>query len=429
MNTAWIDIRPATGPLDARIRPPGSKSLSNRALLLAALADGPSHLSGLLDSDDTRIMAAALERLGCRIEIDWSLGAALIDGGIQSIRQAARRDRIELPVGNSGTTARFLTAVLSMLGGRYRIAGDPRMHQRPIGDLVDALELLGCRLKASSPAGCPPVEIDSAPAVGGFARVAATSSSQFLSGLLMAAPLARSPVSVEVAGERVSAPYVAMTLNVMERFGVRPTMATEVRWEFAPQRYLPCDFAIEPDASAASYFFAAAAISGGRVTVEGIDGNSLQGDFRFVDLLEQMGCQVERKPGATIVTGPARRGIDCEMGDISDTAQTLAVLALFCDGPTRIRGIAHNRLKETDRIGNLATELRKAGATVIEHPDGLTIRPGPLLPATLATWNDHRMAMSLALIGLRQPGIRILDPACVSKTWPRFFEDLARVTT
>lgn len=429
MSHEWIDIRPATGPLDAWIRPPGSKSLSNRALLLAALADGPSRLSGLLDCDDTRIMVAALERLGCRVETDWALGAARIAGGLAGRREAGTRDLIDLQVGNSGTTARFLTAALAVLGGRFRIQGDARMHERPIGDLVDALAGLGCRLRALSPGGCPPVEVDSPPSPGGRTSVAASSSSQFLSGLLMAAPLARGPVSVEVEGAMVSAPYVAMTLEVMSRFGVQPAAASPSRWDFLPSSYQPCDFAIEPDASAASYCFAAAAIAGGRVTVEGLDRDSVQGDFRFVDLLERMGCQVEWKPAATTVTGPALRGIECQMGDLSDTAQTLAAVALFCEGPTRIRGIAHNRLKETDRIGNLAKELRKVGATVFEHVDGLTIVPGPLRGAALATWNDHRMAMSLALIGLRQPGIRILDPACVSKTWPHFFDDLARVST
>jgi 3-phosphoshikimate 1-carboxyvinyltransferase len=429
MNPEWIDIRPATGPLDARIRPPGSKSLSNRALLLAALADGRSELTGLLDCDDTRLMAAALERLGCRVAADWASGTTLVHGGLAGLQRPAGHARIELQVGNSGTTARFLTAVLSTLGGNFRIAGDPRMHERPISDLVAALQSLGCRLKASAPSGCPPVDIDSPPAAGGQTRVAAISSSQFLSGLLMAAPLARGPVSIEVTGEMVSAPYVEMTLSVMERFGVRPSASGTRRWAFQPAAYQPCDFAIEPDASAASYFFAAAAIAGGRVMIEGIDGNSMQGDFRFVELLERMGCRVERNRGSTIVTGPARRGIDCAMGDISDTAQTLAVVALFCDGTTRIRGIAHNRLKETDRIGNLATELRKAGATVFEQADGLTLQPGPLHAAALATWNDHRMAMSLSLIGLRQPGIRILDPACVTKTYPGYFEDLAQVTS
>jgi 3-phosphoshikimate 1-carboxyvinyltransferase len=263
---------------------------------------------------------------------------------------------------------------------------------------------------------------------GGTARILGNISSQFLSGLLMAAPYAETNVEIEVQGELVSQPYVQMTLGVMQAFGVAVFADDMMKFSIpAPQRYRGTAYAIEPDASAASYFWGAAAIVGGRVTVEGLTRSALQGDVAFVDCLARMGCLVEESTCGITVTGGSLRGIDVNMNAISDTVQTLAAVALFAHGPTTITGVGHIRHKETDRIGDLARELRKLGATVEEFDDGLKITPRALRPAAIDTYHDHRMAMSLALVGLQQPGVVIHDPGCVEKTYPRYFEDLARV--
>lgn len=426
VDSSHIQITPASGPVEAAIRPPGSKSITNRALVCAALADGPSRLTGALDSEDTRVMIDSLRRLG--IEVRAS------DAG-ETLEVAGRGGAIPAPggelfVANSGTTIRFLTALVALGRGRFRLSGVERMHQRPIQDLLDALNALGARAASETGDGRPPVVVEADGLPGGAARVRGDISSQYLSGLLMTAPYARRPVALDVRGQLVSQPYVRMTLDVMAAFGVdAPTDAAMSRFEIPNAHgYRPREYAVEPDASAASYFFAAAAITGGRVTVEGLSRDSLQGDVGFCECLKQMGCAVEYNADSITVAGGPLRGIDADMNAISDTVQTLAAAALFAQGPTRVTGVAHNRHKETDRIGDLATELRKLGAAVEEHEDGLTITPGPLRAATLDTYRDHRMAMSLALVGLRQEGIVINDPGCVEKTYPRFFRDLARVT-
>ena len=428
---ASIEITPVAGPLDARVRPPGSKSITNRALPCAALAAGTSTLVGALDSEDTQVMIAALRQLGCAIKVDEA-GRRLVvpgwggppPGGTQAF----------LNVANSGTTMRFLAAVVATAaGGEFHLDGIARMRERPIGDLVDALNQLGARIVCRGPGGCPPVTVLAAGLRGGTARIRGAISSQFLSGLLMAAPLAAAPVRIEVAGELVSKPYVAMTLRVMESFGVRAAAtgdfaAIDVP---APQKYAACEYAIEPDASAASYYFAAAAAAGGTVVVEGLSRGSLQGDVALCDCLEQMGCRVEYRADSIAVTrepGAVLRGIDVDMNAISDTVQTLAVVAAFAEGPTTIRNVGHIRHKETDRIAAVACELRKLGAAVDESADGLVVRPRPLHGATIATYNDHRMAMSFAAAGLRVPGVVINDPGCTAKTYPEFFADFAKAT-
>lgn len=422
MDKIAIPVR--TEPLAGTIRPPGSKSITNRALICAALADGRTHLQGVLDSDDTRVMIAALGDLG--LSIDHNVQQAAVDvtgcGGVLPV------DAAELFVANSGTTMRFLTALLALAKGRFRIDGVERMRQRPIGDLVDALNSIGAQIECESPNQCPPVVVNARGLSGGEVSIRGDVSSQFLSGLLMAAPLARGDTTIRIDGELVSQPYVEMTLRVMRSFGVAAD-AEGLQSFHVPgnQAYQACHYTIEPDASAASYFWAAAAIVGGRVTVEGLSRDSLQGDVAFCDCLEQMGCQVAYGQDSVTVVGGPLRGIDVDMNAISDTVQTLAAVALFADGPTRVRGVAHNRYKETDRIGDLATELRKVGAAVEEHKDGLTIVPQPLQAAEINTYHDHRMAMSLALIGLRVPGIVILNPACTEKTYPEYFADLFRL--
>lgn len=418
-----FEMRPVTAPIRGAIRPPGSKSLTNRALVVAALAVGPSRLTGVLDSQDTRVMVESLRRLG--IPVEWDAAACRISlTGCGGYIPAGNAD---LWLENSGTSIRFLTALCSLGTGRYRLDGNSRMRERPIGDLINALQQLGGNAQCELGNGCPPVVLESQGLAGGTVRVAGNVSSQFLSALLMAAPGARSDMVIQVAGELVSEPYVEMTLRVMQSFGVHVTVETGNRFVCPPQTYRGTEYDIEPDASAASYFFAAAAITGGRVTVNGLSRQALQGDVGFAAALERMGCSVEYDEHAITVSGGKLRGVEIDMNAISDTAQTLAVVAPFAEGPTTIRNVAHMRHKETDRIAAVATELRKLGQTVDEHPDGLTIHPAPLQPATIATYDDHRMAMSFALIGLRTAGVRIAHPECTQKTYPAYFEDLAKL--
>ncbi|HUG67550.1 MAG TPA: 3-phosphoshikimate 1-carboxyvinyltransferase [Pirellulaceae bacterium] len=417
-----IEIKP-TGPLNASIRPPGSKSITNRALICAALAEGESVLTGALDSEDTGVMAAALRRLGLQVVQDVSRSSIRVAG----CGGALLHDRADLHVENSGTTIRFLTAMLAACRGNFRLDGNARMRERPIADLLAALEQLGGIATSENANGCPPVVIAANGLRGGTATIRGNISSQFLSGLLMAAPYSQYPVTIDVEGELVSKPYVTMTLGVMSAFGIEVVADTLDRFVIPTARYRGCNYDIEPDASAASYFWGAAAVTGGAVTVEGLHRNALQGDVAFCDCLARMGCEVEYADEHIKVKGNALRGITVDMNAISDTAQTLAVVALFADGPTTITGVAHIRHKETDRVGDLARELRKLGARVDEFEDGLTVTPQTLRPAAIDTYNDHRMAMSFALAGLRCPGIIINDPACTRKTYPNFFDDLLRL--
>jgi 3-phosphoshikimate 1-carboxyvinyltransferase len=420
--TETIEIQPS-GPLKTSIRPPGSKSITNRALVCAALADGESVLTGALESEDTRLMIEALRRLGLRVDHDADSCTICLSGcGGRIPSQQA-----DLFVGNSGTTVRFLTAMLTLGHGTFRLDGTQRMRRRPIGDLIEALGQLGADVASEPGTGCPPVVVRAAGLPGGSATVAGDISSQYLSGLLMAAPLARAAVELSVRGRLVSEPYIEMTLAVMSAFGVQVEREQPGRFLIpAGRKYQGRRYEIEPDASAASYFFAAAAITGGEVTVEGLSRGSIQGDVAFCECLEQMGCQLRYGPNSITVAGRRLKGIEVDMNAISDTVQTLAAVALFADGPTTISRVAHVRHKETDRIGALATELRKLGAAVEERDDGLRIIPGSLRGAEIDTYDDHRMAMSLALVGLGTPGVVIRDPGCTGKTYPRFFEDLQR---
>lgn len=414
-------VPPLTRPLQATVRVPGSKSLTNRALLVAALADGVTTLANTLDSDDARRFSESLERLG--FSIVHRPPSIIEVAGLAGRIPAARAD---LFVGNAGTAARFLTAFLPLGRGEYRLDGDARMRARPIQDLLDALRQLNVAVEC--PTGCPPVRIQARGLAGGRAVVAGSVSSQFLSGLLMAAPYAAGPLMLEVAGELNSRPYVDMTLAVMADFGVAVERQGYARFVVQPQRYQArAEYAIESDASAASYFFAAPAVAGGRVRVAAISRRSRQGDMAFLEVLARMGCVVTDGPDWIEVAGPAGplRGVDVDLRDLPDTAQTLAAIAPFAATPTTIRGIASARVKETDRVAATCAELARLGVDVDEHPDGLTIRPGrPLRPAVIETYNDHRMAMAFALVGLRSPGVAIANPGCVSKTFPDFFQVL-----
>lgn len=422
-----ITITPVQHPLRGTIRPPGSKSITNRALVLAALSSGPTLLTGVLDSQDTRVMVESLRRLGFSVEQDLAGCRCTVIGQAGHIPATSA----DLWLENSGTSIRFLTSVCALGLGHYRLDGVERMRQRPIGDLVHTLRQLGASIAFETPASlCPPVSIDGTAGRlrGGTASVNGNISSQFLSSLLMAAPACPEAVTLRVSGELVSQPYVTMTLQMLRDFGAVVTAPADLStFHIAPQPLQARHYDIEPDASAASYFFAAAAVTAGSVTVTGLHREALQGDVAFVDALEQMGCNVDWQPDRITVHGRPLHGIDIDMNAISDTAQTLAAVAAFASSPTRIRSVAHMRHKETDRIAAVATELRRAGLHAEEHPDGLTIHPGTPQPCSIHTYDDHRMAMSFSLLGLKAPGITILDPGCTAKTYPNYFQDLQRL--
>ncbi len=447
MSAESIEITPVRQPLRGRIRPPGSKSITNRAFVCAALAHGTSTLSGILDSEDTRVMVEGLQKMGIRVDADFEHATATVHGSAGQLT-GNPGETIDIYLANSGTSMRFLTAAACLTRhGTYRLHGTKRMHERPIEDLIDALRQLGANVATEKNNGCPPVIVRPAQngLGGGQVTMRGDVSSQFLSALMMVAPYATSDVDIRIEGPLVSVPYVTMTSAVMQAFGVTiesnhsggSSAATTQPWRFqlpAGRHYQGKRYEVEPDASAASYFWAAAAITGGDVLVEGLTQKSLQGDVQFVRVMQQMGCTVEATDDGIRVRRDTARpltGTTTDMNAISDTAQTLAAVALFAEGPTTIRGIAHVRHKETDRIAALATELRKFGATVHEHDDGLTIIPPPpeqgLHGAEIATYDDHRMAMSMALVGLKVPGVRILDPGCTAKTYPRYFDDLRRL--
>jgi 3-phosphoshikimate 1-carboxyvinyltransferase len=429
------EITPLAKPPSATVAVPGSKSITNRALVLAALSDSTNSgctLTGVLRSEDTEVMVDCLARLGLEVRTDW-------EGESVTIRRGGSADyvgddewipngRADLFVGNSGTTIRFLTAMLALGEGMYRLDGIPRMRERPIQDLLDALQQLGVDARSELGNGCPPVVVNANGLHGGHVKIRADASSQFLSGLMLACPFARGDTTIEIDGPLVSEPYVEMTIAMLQRFGLKITADGPNRYDIpGQQRQGYGSFAVEPDASSASYFLAAAAITGGTVGVQGLTTKSIQGDVRFLDILEDMGCTAYRGHDSIAITGGSLRGVDVDMNDISDTVMTLGAVACFAEGPTTIRNVAHIRHKETDRIAALATELRKLGAEVEERADGLTITPRPLKGCPVDTYNDHRMAMSLALVGLKVPGVVIRNPGCVAKTYPGFWQDLEKL--
>lgn len=416
-------IEPPAAPPDAVVPVPGAKSITNRALLLAALAEGPSDLSGALFADDTHRMLECLRRLGVPVEADPGSGRIRLEGagGRWPVREA------DLFAGNAGTVARFLAGALALAPGRYRIDGTPRMRQRPIAPLLEALRDLGADAVDENGTGCPPVRV-SGPLLGGMTRIDARQSSQFLSALLLSLPLAPSDSRIDLAGGVPARPYLEMTVRMVEAFGASPPVEEGGRWLVrGGQVYRGRRCAIEPDASAASYFLAAAALSGGRVTVPGVGRGSLQGDAAFVNVLAAMGCRVEQDDEATTVSGPPDgrlRAVDVDLNAMSDLTPTLAVLAPFTDGPVRIRNVGHIRVQESDRLRALATELGRLGVPVDEAADGLTIHPARPRPARVLTYDDHRLAMAFSIMALRVPGIEIDDPGCAAKTFPDYYERL-----
>ncbi len=418
-------ILPIHHPLNATVRVPGSKSLTNRALLIAALADGTTHLTNALFSDDSRYFAKALQILGFDVQLDEANQEMTVTG----LGGKIPAKKAELFIGNAGTAARFLSAFLTLGNGEYLLDGDPRMRERPIGDLIDALTQLGAKLETTD--DCPPVKVTASGLRGGKTTIAGDISSQFLSALLMVAPFAQNPIEITLSTDLNSKPYVDMTISIMRDFGVEVERRGHEHFTIRPSFFFPrSSYSIESDASAAACFFAAPAICGGTVKVENISRQSVQGDIGFLDVLTQMGCVVEEADNSILVTrNSSLRGIDVDMRDIPDTAQTLAAIAPFAGSSTRIRGIASARVKETDRIHATCTELARLGVRVEEADDGMTIHPvEKMRPAAIQTYNDHRMAMAFSLIGLRFDGVTIENPACVSKTFPNFFEVLDQLS-
>ncbi|HKW80079.1 MAG TPA: 3-phosphoshikimate 1-carboxyvinyltransferase [Casimicrobiaceae bacterium] len=416
----FLDIAPiarATGI----VRLPGSKSISNRSLLLAALARGPTELSGLLDADDVGRMRDALAMLGVRIDRGRAVDTCRVHGvgGVFPTLSAV------LDLGNAGTAFRSLTAVLALSGGNYRLTGSRRMHERPIGDLVDALVALGADVRYDAATGFPPLTI--APArvrAGGRVAIRGDVSSQFVSALLMALPLARATTTIDVTGRLISRPYVDMTLALMRRFGVAVERTSDDAFVVPATAYAsPGALAVEADASSASYFLAAGAIGGGPVRVVGVGRDSIQGDVEFAALLSAMGAEVEcGSDWIEARRGAGLRGIDVDCERIPDAAMTAAIVALFADGSTTLRNIGSWRVKETDRIAAMSTELRKLGARVDGGGDWMRVTPpARFAPATIDTYDDHRIAMCFSLAALSGVAVRINDPQCVGKTFPGYF--------
>jgi len=416
------EIQPKSA-VDADLRIPGSKSLTNRALVVAALAEGSSTLTGCLLAEDTEVMVRALEALGIPVVVEGTTMTVRGQGG----RIPAWEASLDLRL--SGTSIRFLTALVSLGRGRYLLDGNERMRARPIQDLLNALTSLGARVDAAFETGCPPVIVEAAGLKGGWATVAGDRSSQYLSALLMAAPYAQTPVTLEVEGELLSKPFVDMTLKLMQDFGVTVVREGYRRFAVPTGRYRARSYEIEGDAMAAGYLWAAAAITGGRVRVENVGRGSVQGDKRLANVLERMGCTVTWTGTSCEVVGPAGglKGGTFDLNDMSDQAQTLAVVALFADTPVRVTNVWNLRIKETDRLRALHTELSKLGARVEEGRDYLVVHPlraPPRAPVEIDTYGDHRMAMAFALAGLKLPGVVIRDPGCVAKTFPEFFSVL-----
>ena len=430
-----IDLQPA---MHARgtVQLPGSKSISNRTLLLAALAKGTTQIFDLLASDDTHVMLTALQKLGIQWEQVGESNDYVVHGGDGAfpVHQA------DLFMGNAGTAIRPLTAALAVLGGDYQLHGVARMHERPIGDLVDALNAIGARIDCTGAPGFPPLHIQRGHLHAQRMQVRGNVSSQFLTALLMAAPLmAREhDVTIDVVGELISKPYIEITLKLMQRFGVE---VVRDEWKSftvkTGQHYVsPGSIHVEGDASSASYFLAAGAIAGGPVRVQGVGADSIQGDVRFVDALQQMGAHITTGPNwIEVESRGALKAIDADFNHIPDAAMTIAVAALYAEGPSTLRNIASWRVKETDRIAAMATELRKLGAEVEEGADYLKVTPpAEILAATIDTYDDHRMAMCFSLASLsgaiRKGNVmRINDPKCVAKTFPDYFEAFASVAS
>ncbi len=411
------------GPLKTGLRLPGSKSITNRALLLSAMACGRTALSNFLISDDTEYMTRALQKAGVSIDKDEADGCVVGGGGLPE-------GPLELYLGNAGTAVRFLTSYFALGNGEFLLDGDARMRLRPIGDLLEALGELGCSIESEFGNGCPPVRIHASGIPGGACTVAGKNSSQYISSLLMAGPLSKKGLKLITSGPVASGPYVDMTLRMMEKFGIIAGRKGFEEFTVGKGTYKsPGKYYIEPDASSASYFLAAAAVLGGEMTIKGLGSDSIQGDSKFALVLEKMGCEIEYLPDSIrLRSSGSLKGVSIDMNDIPDMVPTLAVAALFAEGPTRIYNAANLRIKESDRIGALSAELKKIGALINENEDGLEIFPQKSYNKTLIeTYNDHRIAMSFSIAGLKIDGLEIANPACVSKTFPGYFDYFEKI--
>ena len=402
---------------------PGSKSLSNRILLLSMLAKGQTEIQNLLDSDDIRRMVEALEKLGIEFEENRAENRISVigTGGLIPVSEAT------LMLGNAGTAIRPLTAAMTLGRGRFLLDGVALMRERPIIDLVDGLSQLGANLRCLNGTDCPPVEVIADGLPGGKTLLSGAISSQYLTAILLVAPYAKSEVEIEIIDKLVSVPYVEMTLRLMQRFGVEVNQKNDQNFRIPRQQYQsPGRIFVEGDASSASYFLAGAAITKGTVTVKGCGTESIQGDARFAEVLEKMGAKVEWSPQQVKLTGSSLNGIDVDMNQMPDAAMTLAVAALFASGPTAIRNIYNWRVKETERLQAVSTELRKLGAVVEDGYDYLVIQPPEQIKAaSIETYDDHRMAMAFSLAACGKSPVTINNPDCVSKTFPDYFEVLS----
>jgi 3-phosphoshikimate 1-carboxyvinyltransferase len=414
-----ITIEPA-GPVSIHVPIPGSKSLTNRALICAALARGTSRLKNASFSDDSRALSAALNLLGIPVIPLERENAIVVHSG------AGRDSSGHFQMGNAGTATRFFTSLLCTGKGNFIVDGDDRMRERPIGGLVEALKSLGADIRYTLKEGCPPLDVRAGGLRGGKCVVGGETSSQFVSSLLLSAPAAEGEIEITVLGEPASKPYVDITLEVMRSFGVDVERQGYRRFKVPKgAAYTPGEVAIESDGASANYFLGMAAATGGKARVEGIGSRSKQGEVQFVKILERMGCGVAWGETWIEVTGKPLRGVDVDMNDCPDSAQTLACVALFAKGGTRVRNVRNLRVKETDRISALVKELGKLGAKVKEEADGfLVVPPAAFKAAEIDTYKDHRMAMSFAVAATALPGVVIRDPECVSKSYPFFFEQL-----
>jgi 3-phosphoshikimate 1-carboxyvinyltransferase len=413
---AELEVTPLRQPPDATIRVPGSKSVTNRALIITALAEGRSRILNPLFSDDSFWLMNALVRLGIGVRADKEKGEVYVSGQGGGFDASG----VDLFVGNAGTVARFLPPLLALGRGPYTVDGVPRMRERPVADLVDAMRQLGASVDYAGKDGRFPLAIKGGGLRGGPARFSASKSSQFISGLLMAAPYAKAPVTLYPEG-RKEWPYVGITAALMRAFGVEVVEA-KGRFTVEPATYSPRQYEVEPDASGASYFMAAAAATGGRVRIPGLGSSSPQGDLRFTEVLREMGCRVEMAANTTEITGPDHlRGVEVDMNAFSDTMITLSAIAPFATSPTNIKNVAHARLQETDRLRAVETELNRLGIKTQTTPSSIRIIPGKIRPGVVRTYGDHRIAMAFAVTGLVAPGISIGDPGCVSKTFPGYF--------
>ncbi|OOE81532.1 3-phosphoshikimate 1-carboxyvinyltransferase [Salinivibrio sp. ML198] len=415
--------------VNGQINLPGSKSVSNRALLLAALASGTTRLTNLLDSDDVRHMLNAFTALGVEYQLSSDRTECVVQGLGQPFHLA---EPTTLFLGNAGTAMRPLTAALCLGEGDVTLTGEPRMKERPIGHLVDALNAIGADIQYLETEGYPPLRIQGTGLVGGDVSIDGSISSQFLTALLMAAPFAEQETRITIKGELVSKPYIDITLAIMAQFGVEVQNDNYQAFVIpAGQRYQsPGHFMVEGDASSASYFLAAAAIKGGEVKVTGIGRHSVQGDIQFADALAAMGAEIEWGEDYVLARGKTLKGVDMDFNHIPDAAMTIGVAALFAEGPTWIRNVYNWRVKETDRLYAMATELKKVGAVVEEGEDYLYIEPPKQLHhAAIDTYDDHRIAMCFSLVALSDTPVTINDPGCTSKTFPDYFEKLAAIST